>query len=137
MQSICPVCGHEHNDPKQCPICGYWYQVVRYKEHGQWVNYEEYEKVLQNVKDNKRYNLTCPECFKQAKMYYDGYGLTCSCGGLFSLRGIDNPVKFFREKNNLTQEEAAKMLGISRSLLAMIEAGQRKIPDNILGFVTG
>lgn len=129
--AICPICGRESDNTKQCKYCGYWYLIVSYEENGNWINKEEYWIVKQNVSNNKKHILTCPECGEKLIAYYDGYGLTCSCGGFFSLsRG--NEVESFRKAKKWTQKDLGDKFGVSRSYIAAIESGRKTVPKNML-----
>lgn len=45
----------------------------------------------------------------------------------------DHPLKQYREKAGLTQEELAEKLGVSRQMIGLIETGERSItPGNAL-----
>ncbi|WP_093692201.1 helix-turn-helix domain-containing protein [Sporolituus thermophilus] len=46
-------------------------------------------------------------------------------------------MKRYRKKHGLTQEQAAKKLGLTRSMIAMIENGQRYLPANIVTKIQG
>lgn len=42
-----------------------------------------------------------------------------------------NPLKSYREKHDLSQQELADLLGVSRGLVSLIETGERPItPEN-------
>lgn len=45
----------------------------------------------------------------------------------------DHPLKLYRDKAGLTQEELADKLGVSRQMVGLIEAGERSVtPANAL-----
>ena len=44
---------------------------------------------------------------------------------------MSNPLRAYREKNGLSQQELADLLGVSRGLVSLIETGDRPItPEN-------
>jgi len=44
-----------------------------------------------------------------------------------------HPLRIYREKEGLSQEELAEKLGISRQMVGLIEAGERAVtPENAL-----
>ena len=46
---------------------------------------------------------------------------------------IPNKISFYRKKNGMTQDELARMLGVSRQFVSSIE-GAKKIPSIKLAF---
>lgn len=130
MMAICPVCGRESDNTKQCNYCDYWYLIVSYEEGSNWINKEEYLSVVKNVSNNKKYILVCPECGNKLMAYSDGPGLTCSCGGFFSL-SVTNKVKAYREAKGWSQKDLGDRFGLSRSYISAIELGRKPTPNNM------
>lgn len=135
-KSICPICGMGFEEElKSCRNCGYWYMIVTYDDNGNKINEAEYKAVRENVMSDTRFELTCPECGKQAVTFYDGYGITCSCGGFFSLyEKFDDigTLKNYRKSKKWTQKQMADKYALSQAQYSKIENGMKPITKALL-----
>ncbi|WP_333595119.1 helix-turn-helix transcriptional regulator [Anaerospora hongkongensis] len=132
---ICPICGDTFDsnfaNHNQCPKCAYWNIICSYTEDDIQVNTEEYQEILNNVAKGFRYEMSCEDCGKTGRLYLDKW-CRCSCGGLMVKKinqiELAEQVKKYRKSKKWSQELMSYRLGVSRSQLAMFEAGQRELP---------
>jgi len=141
---ICPKCGREfqseHDQHYQCKSCGYWQLIVLYQEDNQVINKEAYDTTKRNFASNKKFELSCNECGKQAEFYcVDVLGLFCECGGFFreemNSKEAIGKLKEYRKKGKLNQQQMADKLGVSKNYYASVEKGTRKANTKIIRFI--
>lgn len=46
---------------------------------------------------------------------------------------LNSPLREYREKHDLSQDELAEMLGVSRQMIGLIESGRRKVKPEKAG----
>lgn len=142
-QFVCPKYGHTFNsdnyNEKQCPICGYWDLVIHYTDAGQEINRDWFNALINNINNENKYIMVCPDCKAKAEFYYNEH-LTCFCGQFMepavNQMEVIEKLKDYRKKKKLNQQQMADKLKISRSLYAMIELNQREINQELLNKAT-
>lgn len=136
---VCSSCGHiwsgQNENEKQCPHCQALEILCYYKDDKAIINKNEYEKILDNIRDNVMYGYRC-SCGSIKQLYSDTiYNVFCPNDDKLMTALPYNAVELMKEHRGLhrmSQAKLAELLNISRSQLSRIEKKEIPIPEKVI-----
>lgn len=139
---ICPHCGNTWKsnsyNTNECSICKYWNTICSYTDGDTRINQDEYQQVLTNAENQRKYLMQCADCNKQEYFYFNQW-LTCDCGGMMqevvNQEECIGKLKAYRKNKKLSQEHMAGKFGISRSYYADMEQGKKPLTRGIIHYI--
>ena len=139
---VCVVCGNIWEDKKLqsvCPKCT-GQSICSYTDGELKSNEEYYGETVKNIQEGHKNKFTCGTCGAVLELYAEKEEFQChSCFEGILHKDYQKPketqgqqVKKYRLSHKLTQDQLALQLGITRSLLSLIELDKRELPKTSL-----
>lgn len=134
---ICTECCFEYvlcrlDFKHNCPVCN-GAVICHYVDDDIEINRDWYNAIKQNKTLGETFTYRCAECSNEKQLLAkDLHGIVCNeCFELMhrSIENMPDILKEYRKTKKLNQSQMADKLKITRSLLSMVEIGQRNLPD--------